>query len=99
MAASTPSHYSMRLRSKEPWTLGGRRKNGPRDRSAPAIPALAATDPGESWTFGGRRGPKPSPSWLTERPDQQELLEALYRTRTDDRLLTMRARLSCKSAL
>jgi hypothetical protein len=41
-----------------------------------------------SWTFGGRRGPKPSPAWLTEGLDQQGLREALYRTRTDDPLLT-----------
>jgi hypothetical protein len=49
----------------------------------------AGSDPGESWTFGGRRASKPSPVWLTKGPDQQGLREALYRTRTDDPLLTM----------
>jgi hypothetical protein len=34
------------------WTL---RNSWPRDRSAPAIPALAGIDPGESWTLRGRR--------------------------------------------
>jgi hypothetical protein len=41
--------------------------------------------------IGGRRGPKPSPVWLTEGADLQELREALYRTRTDDPLLAIAA--------
>ena len=58
-----------------------------REHAVALLDSLAADE--TAWTSGGRRTRRPSSSPATEEAYMQELREALYRTRTDDPLLTM----------
>jgi hypothetical protein len=67
--ANTPSRSSMHSRSKEPWTLGGRRPQGPRSRLATGFRGRCGSVRGRRWTLGGRRRVKRSPTAATEGAD------------------------------
>jgi hypothetical protein len=70
-------------------TSGGRRRRDAQNPLASAIHGRSRGDRGGWWTLRGRRGRHSSYTRRTKTANQQELREALYRTRTDDPLLTI----------
>jgi integrase len=68
-STSMPCRSSTRSRSSGPWTLGGRRRAGPQNRTATRFPGLAEGVPSGRWTLGGRRDPKRLRPDPTEEPD------------------------------
>jgi hypothetical protein len=77
IAANTLSRSSTHSRSKERWTLGGRRRQRLESRLPAGFQGPAERGLASPWTFGGRRDPESSPYRQTKGAEQQELREAL----------------------